>query len=114
MRRGCAWSANIKPCLLDDHPGYAEVAAAHGFVNDAKSGSPCVGQFWDGHGAHIDFTNPAGIKWWQKGLSEQVLDYGIDVGWNDNNEYEIWDDWGEAHGFGHPIPSSARARCRHC
>jgi alpha-glucosidase len=31
------------------------------------------------------------------------------VGWNDNNEYEIWDEDGVAHGFGHPIPI-ARAR----
>jgi alpha-glucosidase len=96
--------ANIKPCLLDDHPAYAEVAAANAFVHDAKTGKPCIGQFWDGYGAHVDFTNPAGVRWWQKGLKEQVLDYGLDVGWNDNNEYEIWDDWGQAHGFGEPIP----------
>ena len=96
--------ANIKPCLLDDHPAYAEVAANSAFVNDSKTGRPCVGQFWDGYGAHVDFTHPDGIAWWQKGLREQVLDYGIDVGWNDNNEYEIWDDWGEAHGFGVPVP----------
>ncbi|MEO7760444.1 MAG: glycoside hydrolase family 31 protein, partial [Casimicrobiaceae bacterium] len=96
--------ANIKPCLLDDHPAYAEVAAAGGFVNDAKTGQPCIGQFWDGVGGHIDFTNPAGVRWWQQGLKKQVLDYEIDAGWNDNNEYEIWDDWGQAHGFGQPIP----------
>ena len=60
--------ANIKPCLLDDHPAYAEVAAAKGFVNDEKTGTPCIGQFWDGHGAHVDFTNPAGVRWWQRGL----------------------------------------------
>jgi len=96
--------ANIKPCLLDDHPAYAEVAAAGAFVRDADTGGPCVGQFWDGHGAHVDFTHPAGIRWWQQGLARQVLDYGIDAGWNDNNEYEIWDDWGESHGFGKPIP----------
>ena len=96
--------ANIKPCLLDDHPAYAEVAAAGAFVHNAKSGVPCIGQFWDGLGAHVDFTHPAGIRWWQRGLAKQVLDYGIDAGWNDNNEYEIWDDWGEAHGFGQPLP----------
>jgi alpha-glucosidase len=33
-----------------------------------------------------------------------VLDYGIDAGWNDNNEYEIWDDYGASHGFGQPLP----------
>ncbi len=95
---------NLKPCLLDDHPAYAEVGRSGAFVNDARTGSPCVGQFWDGQGAHIDFTNPAGIAWWQRELSRQVLDYGIDAGWNDNNEYEIWDDFGASHGFGRAIP----------
>jgi alpha-glucosidase len=33
-----------------------------------------------------------------------VLDYGIDAGWNDNNEYEIWDDYGSSHGFGRSLP----------
>jgi len=96
--------ANIKPCLLDDHPAYAHVAGDGAFVNDAQTGRPCVGQFWDGVGAHVDFTHPAGIAWWQQGLRRQVLEYGIDSGWNDNNEYEIWDDWGAAHGFGTAIP----------
>ena len=51
-------------------------------------------QFWDGWGAHLDFTHPAAIAWWQRGLREQILDYGIDAAWNDNNEYEIWDEDG--------------------
>ena len=95
---------NLKPCLLDDHPAYAAVAAQRAFVNDGRSGKPCVGQFWDGNGAHVDFTNPAGIRWWQDGLRREVLDYGIDSGWNDNNEYEIWDDFGVSYGFGHALP----------
>ena len=47
---------------------------------------------------------PTGVRWWQEGLRRQVLDYGIDAGWNDNNEYEIWDDDGVSHGFGQSIP----------
>jgi alpha-glucosidase len=95
---------NLKPCLLDDHPAYAGVAAQGAFVNDAKTGKPCVGQFWDGYGAHVDFTNRAGVRWWQEGLRREVLSYGIDSGWNDNNEYEIWDDYGVSAGFGTPLP----------
>jgi len=95
---------NLKPCLLDDHPAYAGVAAEGAFVNDAKTGKPCVGQFWDGYGAHVDFTNRAGVRWWQEGLRREVLSYGIDSGWNDNNEYEIWDDYGVSHGFGTSLP----------
>jgi alpha-glucosidase len=102
-RAGIRLVANIKPCLLDDHPAYAEVAAQGAFVNHATTDKPCVGQFWDGVGAHVDFTHPAGIRWWQQGLSKELLDYGI-LGWNDNNEYEIWDDDGAAYGFGNAIP----------
>ena len=47
--------------------------------------------------------NPPASRWWQQELPRQVLDYGI-VGWNDNNEYEIWDDDGASHGFGNAIP----------
>ena len=34
------------------------------------SGTPCVGQFWDGEGAHVDFTNPDGMRWWQESLRD--------------------------------------------
>jgi alpha-glucosidase len=106
---GVRLAANLKPCLLDDHPAFAEVAAAGAFVSDRATGRPCLGQFWDGWGAHVDFTHPAGVAWWQNGLTRQILDYGIEIGWNDNNEYEIWDEDAVAHGFGTPIPF-ARAR----
>ena len=95
---------NLKPCLLDDHPAYAEVARRGAFVNDGTTGRPSISQFWDGEGAHVDFTHRAGIAWWQESLRKEVLDYGIDAGWNDNNEYEIWDDSAVAHGFGRPVP----------
>ena len=107
-RAGMKLVANIKPCLLDDHPAYAEVAAAHGFVNHAQSETPCVGQFWDGEGAHIDFSNLQGVRWWQESLQRELLDYRI-LGWNDNNEYGIWDDDGQSDGFGTAIPI-ARSR----
>lgn len=110
-RAGMRLVANIKPCLLDDHPAYPEVAAARAFVNHAGSDAPCMGQFWDGEGAHVDFSNPEGVRWWQDSLRRQLLDYGI-RGWNDNNEYEIWDDDGESAGFGTPIPI-ARSRPLH-
>jgi alpha-glucosidase len=100
---------NLKPCLLDDHPAYADVARRGGFVKDAKTGDPCIGQFWDGRGAQIDFTSAEGIRWWQQSLRREVLDFDIDASWNDNNEYEIWDDDGASSGFGTPIPI-ARSR----
>ncbi len=103
--------ANLKPCLLDDHPAFAEVRAEGAFVGTGD-GMPCLDQFWDGWGAHLDFTHPAAIAWWQRGLREQILDFHIDAAWNDNNEYEIWDETGRSHGFGTPIPI-ARSRPLH-
>ena len=92
--------ANLKPCLLSDHPRYADVAgiAVHG------PAGPIVTQFWDGEGAHLDFTNPAAVRWWQDGLAEQVLAFGIDAGWNDNNEYPLWDEDAACDGFGESVP----------
>ena len=96
--------ANLKPCLLDDHPGYAEVSTQNAFVRGADDGTPTITQFWDGEGAHVDFTSPAGIAWWQQGLREQVLKTGIDSAWNDNNEYGLFAEDATCDGFGAPIP----------
>jgi alpha-glucosidase len=49
--------------------------------------APCRARFWAGRGAHVDFTHPEGVRWWQETLRSEVLEYGIDAGWNDNNEY---------------------------
>lgn len=100
--------ANLKPVLIDDHPDYASVKAAGGFVKDAQ-GEPVLEQFWDGMGSYLDFTNPQMIRWWQERLQRQVLDVGFTAGWNDNNEYEIGRDGSVATGFGEPIDApSAR------
>ena len=96
--------ANIKPCLLDDHPAYAEVRQSQGFIRDARTGAPIVEQFWDGVGSHLDFSHPPAIAWWKSQLAAQVLDYGIDVGWNDNNEYSIMHDDAVCQGFGQAMP----------
>lgn len=92
--------ANLKPCLLNDHPAYAALEASGGFVRDADTDKPCLDQFWDGWGAHLDFTRESDRRWWQTNFKNQVLDVGIDTGWNDNNEYEIWSESGRSHGSG--------------
>jgi alpha-glucosidase len=72
----------------------------------ADDHAPLKSQFWDGEGAHIDFTNLAAVAWWKEGLTRQVLDYGVDAGWNDNNEYGLWDEEAICAGFGEPTPLS--------
>lgn len=94
--------ANIKPCLLLDHPDFAELQKAGMFVKDRYGEKPAVTQFWDAEGANLDFTNPLAIRWWKERLKERLLNYGIDSTWNDNNEYEIWDGEALINGFGDP------------
>ena len=103
QQHGMRLVANVKPCLLDDHPAYEAVRRQGGFIRDADTGQPVQEQFWDGVGAHLDFSNPVDIAWWQEGLRKQVLDYGFDAGWNDNNEYGVMDDTAQCHGFGQAL-----------
>ena len=95
--------ANIKPCLLDDHPAFESVAAAGGFVRQQGAG-PCLDPYWDGWGAHLDFTRESDRHWWQDNLQEQVLEVGFDAGWNDNNEYPIWNEAGVTDAQGTKLP----------
>lgn len=100
---GLKLAANIKPCLLQDHPRYNEVAEKELFIKDSETGLPERSVFWDDEGSHLDFTNSATVKWWQHNVTEHLLNRGIDSTWNDNNEYEVWDSEAICDGFGKPI-----------
>ncbi len=95
--------ANIKPCLLQDHPRYDEADAKGLFIKDSETGKAERSVFWDDEGSHLDFTNPDTQAWWAEGVRTALLDYGINSTWNDNNEYEIWDREAKCFGFGAPI-----------
>ncbi|MGZ3218151.1 glycoside hydrolase family 31 protein [Paracoccus sp. T5] len=95
--------ANIKPCLLQDHPRYDEVAQKGLFIRDSEEDRPEISVFWDDEGSHLDFTNPDTVAWWKENVTTQLLAHGIGSTWNDNNEYEIWDRGARCHGFGQPI-----------
>lgn len=103
---GIRLAPNIKPYLLKSHPRYAEVAERGGFIRDAESNMPQISTFWSGgsgesgDGSYIDFSSEAGYSWWQEQIVAQLLNYGIDALWNDNNEFEIWDDAARCAGFG--------------
>lgn len=100
---GIKLAANIKPCLLQDHPKYQEVAQQGLFIRDSESDCAERSVFWDDEGSHLDFTNPATVKWWQDNVTQQLLEMGIGSTWNDNNEYEVWDGEARCHGFGQEI-----------
>lgn len=95
--------ANLKPCLLDDHPRLQEALDGGFLVLDSETRKPAVAQFWDGLGFHLDYTNPKGRAWWRNGIETALLDHGFVTVWNDNNEYEIWDEDAVCDGDGRPF-----------
>ncbi|PCE21783.1 alpha-glucosidase [Paraburkholderia acidicola] len=104
LAHGVRLCANIKPCLLRDHPEF-EQASRDGLLIRARDGAPAWVQFWDEVGAYLDFTNPDTLAWWQAHVTDALLHHGIAATWNDNNEFEIWTDDAIAQGFGKPYPA---------
>ncbi|TDL80487.1 glycoside hydrolase family 31 protein [Peribacillus frigoritolerans] len=100
---GLKLCANIKPCLLKDHPLFHELAEKKMFIENRETKDTEMAQFWDETGAYLDFTNKETYSWWKSQVKEKLLDYGIDSTWNDNNEFEIWSKEAECHGFGEKI-----------
>jgi len=104
--KGVRLCANIKPCLLRDHPRIEE-AHARGLLICEPDGAPHWVQFWDEVGAYIDFTNSDAASWWKARVTESLLDYGVAATWNDNNEYEIASPRARIAGFGQPRAAAA-------
>lgn len=103
--RGVRLCANIKPCLLRDHPLF-ETARARGLLVAEADGEPAWVQFWDEVGAYVDFTRPEAADWWKAQVTGALLDQGIAATWNDNNEFEIVSPKALAHNFGAPRPAA--------
>jgi alpha-glucosidase len=96
--------ANLKPCLLDDHPAYAQLQSEQAFIAHESQARPVLEPFWDGMGSHLDFTREAAVNWWKAQLKSQILEQGIEVGWNDNNEYALQAEDAFSQAWGHKIP----------
>ncbi len=96
--------ANIKPCLLDDHPLFEE-AKSRGLLICEPDGEPAWAQFWDGLGAYLDFTNPDAQAWWTAQVTTALLEQGIEATWNDNNEFEVTSPQALAAMHGAPAPA---------
>jgi len=100
--KGVKLCANIKPALLKDHPLFSELKEKEMFIKNGD-GNTEMSQFWDEVGAYVDFTNEESVNWWKQKVTEQLLEYGIDSTWNDNNEFEIWSKDAQCNGFGEKI-----------
>ncbi|KAF6824492.1 neutral alpha-glucosidase ab precursor [Colletotrichum plurivorum] len=96
-KHGVRLLANIKPYVLATHPEYKKLSEAGAFFKDPLTGETAVTRLWSagggesGEGSHIDFTSKAGYQWWYDGVLA-LKKVGIDVMWNDNNEYTVPDD----------------------
>jgi alpha-glucosidase len=97
--KGVRLVPNIKPCLLRDHPLFAQ-AHALGLLICDEDGEPSWVQFWGDIGAYVDFTNPRAIDWWKAHVDKSLLAHGMAGTWNDNNEYEIVSPHARLNGFG--------------
>ncbi|MGG4348814.1 glycoside hydrolase family 31 protein [Bacillus licheniformis] len=95
--------ANIKPCLLKDHPKFDELKEKEMFIVNRETQKPEMAQFWDDIGAYLDFTKRQTFDWWKAQITEKLLEYGIYSTWNDNNEFEIWSQNAKCHGFGKEV-----------
>ncbi|MBK8023963.1 MAG: hypothetical protein IPK19_21655 [Chloroflexi bacterium] len=118
---GIQVAPNIKPHLLQSHPRYEEVAGYGGFINDPDTSGPATHPFWSGglyeteDGALLDFTDPQTFDWWKAQIKDQLLAYGMDAIWNDNNEFELDDDDAICDGFdGHSAWVWVGAACKLC
>ncbi|WP_392562972.1 glycoside hydrolase family 31 protein [Orbus sturtevantii] len=100
---GLRIAANIKPCLLQDHPKYKEIEQKGLFIKDSESNSPERSAFWDDEGSNLDLTNRETFNWWKENVTKQLLDMGINATWNDNNEFQVWDGEARCNGFGREI-----------
>ncbi len=101
---GVRLCANIKPCLLDDHP-LLEEARDKGLLICDPDGEPAWAQFWGGLGAYLDFTNPDTQAWWSTHVTADLLRLGIEATWNDNNEFEVTSPDARAAMFGASRPA---------
>ena len=100
---------NIKPAFLQSHPLYEEIAKEGLFIKN-PDGTPFITEFWDGFGSYLDFTNPLAFMFWDKKVTETLLDYGVTATWNDNNEFDIKDCDALASGFGEGEVKAGRIR----
>jgi alpha-glucosidase (family GH31 glycosyl hydrolase) len=49
-----------------------------GYLVTDKNGNPSIKQWWDGHSAVLDFTNPDAVNWYKEQNQKLMDKYGID------------------------------------
>lgn len=91
--RGLLVSPNIKPAMLTDHPLYDTFAEAGAFLMDSRTGRPYLTRYWGGMASFVDMLSEKGRSMWMCYMKMQLLDKGVNAIWDDNNEYEMDEDF---------------------
>ncbi|NBC95186.1 MAG: alpha-glucosidase, partial [Deinococcus-Thermus bacterium] len=89
--------ANLKPALLTSHPSFDDLARRGWLVREPDGDGPYLSRFWGGEGGYLDLSHPDAYRWWMERVRERILEVGIDIAWNDNNEFQIWDEDARTH-----------------
>lgn len=101
-KQGLHFLPNIKPAFLTDHPLYRQIEEKGWFLH-YEDGSAARFPFWGGEASYLDFTNDEAFDFWTDCVKKNLVEYGYESIWNDNNEYDIHDENVFAHGFGKEI-----------
>lgn len=69
----------ICPFVSADTPEFRELEEKKGLLMDAaRPGRPALFKWWNGYSACLDFSSPAGMKWFKDQLDRLQKDYGVD------------------------------------
>ena len=101
-KQGLHFLPNIKPAFLTDHPLYKQIEEKGWFLH-YEDGNAARFPFWGGEASYLDFTNDEAFDFWTDCVKKNLVEYGYESIWNDNNEYDIHDENVFAHGFGKEI-----------
>lgn len=64
--------------FLDPHSDAFAEGEKNNFLVKTKDGSPYLVEWWQGHGALLDVTNPAGVEWFFTRLKQLQIKTGCD------------------------------------
>lgn len=86
--KGVCVSPNVKPGILLTHPQFEEFRKKGLFIKKSDGTGYCIGKWWGGDGAFVDFTSEENRNTWSEYLTKNVIEKGTTSVWNDNCEYD--------------------------
>lgn len=101
--RGYRICCNIKPGILKHHPWYNELREKELFLED-EQGQPFIEYYWSNYASFPDFLKEKTYSWWKEKIKKQLIGFGVEGIWNDNNEFEMEDSSIPSYGLRSILP----------